>query len=102
MANGTSREDQTMTASSFDPIDTYVQLEDGPAAVLLEVGDELVYLISGAIDRVLFEDTGERVVGLRGRGACLVPRGVWHTARVHEPSEALHITRGAGILHEQL
>jgi hypothetical protein len=27
---------------------------------------------------------------------------VWHTARVHEPSEALHVTRGAGTEHELL
>ncbi len=128
-----------MSDATFDPVDTYVHLKDGPEAVLLEVGedfwqklpersdlgdgrmlavfrfdeswksremhpagDEIVYLLSGAIDLILFEDAGERVIPLRGRGACVVPRGVWHTARVLEPSEALHVTRGAGTRHEPL
>ena len=128
-----------MSEASFDPERTYVHLEDGPEAILLEVGDdfweklpqrtdlgagrlfavfrfeeswktremhpagdELVYLLSGSLDLVLFEEGGERVVPLRGRGACVVPRGIWHTARVHEPSEALHVTRGAGTRHEPL
>ena len=62
-------------------------------------GDEVVLLLSGSVDLVLEEPEGERVVELRGRAACIVPRGVWHTARVHEPSQALHITRGAGTQH---
>jgi mannose-6-phosphate isomerase-like protein (cupin superfamily) len=128
-----------MTDPVFDPTDTYVHIADGPAATLLEVGedfwdtiasrtdlgdgrlvcafhfsedwtswevhpagDEIVILLSGAIDLVLDEPGGERVVPLRDRGACIVPRGVWHTARVHAPSEALHITRGAGTEHRPL
>lgn len=128
-----------MTDATFDLLETYLHVGDGPETVLLPVGedfwqtfpartdlgdgrllavfrfeeswktrerhpagDELVYLLSGSIDLVLFEAGGERVIPLRGRGACLVPRGVWHTARVHEPSEALHLTRGAGTEHEPL
>jgi oxalate decarboxylase/phosphoglucose isomerase-like protein (cupin superfamily) len=59
-------------------------------------GDELVILLSGAVDLVLEESDGERVVPLRSGETCIVPQGVWHTARVNEPSEAIHITRGAG------
>jgi mannose-6-phosphate isomerase-like protein (cupin superfamily) len=62
-------------------------------------GDEIVMLLSGAVDLVLEEPGGERVVALRDRAACVVPRGVWHTANAHGPSEALHITRGAGTRH---
>ncbi len=62
-------------------------------------GDEIVMLLSGAVDLVLDEPDGERVVALRDRAACVVPRGVWHTADVHGPGEALHITRGAGTQH---
>jgi hypothetical protein len=76
--------------------------EDWATREVHPAGDELVVLLSGAVDLVLFEESGERVVPLRGRGACLVPRGVWHTARVHEPSEVLHVTRGAGTRHEPL
>ena len=59
-------------------------------------GDEIVMLLSGAVDLVLEQQGGPRVIELRDRATCIVPAGVWHTARVHRPSEALHITRGAG------
>jgi len=59
-------------------------------------GDEIVVLLSGAIDLVLDEPGGERTVELRGRAAAIVPRGVWHTANVHGPARRCHITRGAG------
>jgi mannose-6-phosphate isomerase-like protein (cupin superfamily) len=62
-------------------------------------GDEIVVLLSGAVDLVLDEPGGERVVELRDRGAAIVPGGVWHTANVFGPSEALHITRGVGTTH---
>ncbi|HMF82461.1 MAG TPA: cupin domain-containing protein [Acidimicrobiia bacterium] len=121
---------------SFDLTTTYVQLEDGPEALAIEVddefwdtidrrpelhggrlvgtfhnaqdwdiwemhpaGDEIVCLLSGAIDVVLEEDQGERLVVLEAGQTCIVPRGVWHRAVVHEPGDTLHITRGAGTQH---
>lgn len=62
-------------------------------------GDEVVYLLAGAVDLVLDEPDGERVLELRGRAAVIVPKGVWHTARVHEPGDVLHITAGDGTRH---
>jgi mannose-6-phosphate isomerase-like protein (cupin superfamily) len=62
-------------------------------------GDEVVMLLSGAIDLVLDEPAGERIIALRDRAAAIVPRDVWHTANVRAPSEALHITRGEGTRH---
>ena len=62
-------------------------------------GDEIVVLLSGAVDLVLDLPGGPRTVELRDRGAAVVPGGVWHTANVLGPSEALHITRGAGTTH---
>ena len=62
-------------------------------------GDEIVVLLSGAVDLVLDLPGGHRIVELRDRGAAVVPRGVWHTANVLAPSEALHITRGEGTTH---
>ena len=62
-------------------------------------GDEIVVLLSGAVDLVLDLPGGHRTVELRDRGAAVVPRGVWHTANVLAPSEALHITRGEGTTH---
>lgn len=59
-------------------------------------GDEIVCLLSGAMDLILDEPGGNRSLELRERSAVIVPRGVWHTAHVHLPSEALFITPGEG------
>lgn len=63
-------------------------------------GDEVVVLLTGAVDLLLERPGGVDTVSLRETGAtCVVPRGVWHTADVHAPSRALHLTRGAGTQH---
>jgi mannose-6-phosphate isomerase-like protein (cupin superfamily) len=62
-------------------------------------GDELLYLLSGAVDIVLEEGDAERIIELRGRGAFIVPRGIWHRQIVHSPSEMLFISPGAGSQH---
>lgn len=124
---------------AFDLATTYVQLDDGPRALAVEVddefwqtidrrselqggrlvgrfhnaqdwdiwemhpaGDEVVCLLSGAIDVVLDEPDGERVVALETGRTCIVPRGVWHRAIVREPGDTLHITRGEGTQHRPL
>jgi mannose-6-phosphate isomerase-like protein (cupin superfamily) len=58
--------------------------------------DEFVYLLSGAVEVHLEQSDGMRKVALIGNGAIVVPRGVWHTAKIIEPSRMLHVTRGAG------
>ena len=62
-------------------------------------GDEFVYLLDGDIEFQL--ETIEGVVARRitGRGAVVVPRGVWHTAKVFRPSRMFFITMGAGTEH---
>lgn len=65
-------------------------------------GDEFVYLLSGAIDMLLEQENGMRIVEIRGTGAMVVPRGVWHTAKVHTPSRMLHVTLGSGTQHRPL
>jgi mannose-6-phosphate isomerase-like protein (cupin superfamily) len=62
-------------------------------------GDEIVYLLAGSVDILLEHPDGLRKVALRGSGAVVVPRGVWHTAKVAAPSRMLHITCGAGTQH---
>jgi len=62
-------------------------------------GDEVVYLLSGVVDMVLGESSGERIVSLRAGTACVVPAGVWHSANVRVAGQALHITGGAGTQH---
>jgi mannose-6-phosphate isomerase-like protein (cupin superfamily) len=118
---------------TFELNSTYVQLHDGPAAVLVPVdtdfwehieertelhqgrllmvthqsgamphwemhpaGDELLYLLSGKIDVVLERNRSEEAVCLTARTAVIVPQGVWHTLRIHEPGDLLSITRGEG------
>lgn len=62
-------------------------------------GEEIVYLLSGAVDLILDQPGGTRVVPVRPGQAVIVPRGVWHRAIVHTPGDTLHITRGAGTQH---
>jgi uncharacterized cupin superfamily protein len=65
-------------------------------------GDEIVLQLSGAMDFVVDDGGRERTVSLRGCAALVVPRGLWHTARVLEPSEAIFVTRGEGTEHRPL
>ena len=58
--------------------------------------DEFVYLLSGSVEMHLEQQDGLHKVALNGSGAVVVPRGVWHTAKVTAPSRMLHVTRGAG------
>jgi mannose-6-phosphate isomerase-like protein (cupin superfamily) len=65
-------------------------------------GDEIVYLLSGAVSLILEEEGGERSVELGARMAYRIPRGRWHRMRVRAPGEMLFITRGAGTRHRPL
>jgi mannose-6-phosphate isomerase-like protein (cupin superfamily) len=58
--------------------------------------DEFVYLLSGSVELHLERPEGLQTVTLSGSGAVVVPRGIWHTAKVAAPSRMLHVTRGAG------
>jgi quercetin dioxygenase-like cupin family protein len=59
-------------------------------------GDELVVLLSGRVDLVQELDGQQRVITLTPGMAVINPPGVWHTADVHEPGQALFITAGRG------
>ena len=61
--------------------------------------DEFVYLLSGSVEMLLEQPEGLKKVALTGSGAVVVPRGIWHTAKVAAPSRMLHVTRGAGTEH---
>jgi len=62
-------------------------------------GDEFVYLLNGDVEFLLELPEGLHAERIEGRGAVVVPRGVWHTARVFRPSRMFFITRGAGTQH---
>jgi mannose-6-phosphate isomerase-like protein (cupin superfamily) len=63
-------------------------------------GEEVVLLLSGRLDLIQRVDGGERRVALGPGQAVVNPPGVWHTADVYEPGEALFITPGRGTEHE--
>jgi mannose-6-phosphate isomerase-like protein (cupin superfamily) len=70
--------------------------EDWTSWEMHPAGDELVYVVSGAIELVLEESGGPRTVALPEKTGFLVPRGVWHTANSRAPSDVPHVTPGSG------
>jgi hypothetical protein len=71
--------------------------QDWPHWEMHPAGEELVVLASGSVELELEDPNGERTqLALRGRGAVLIPRGSWHWARVHAPSEMWFVTYGEG------
>ena len=65
-------------------------------------GDEILYLISGRIDVILEEPTGNRTLTVEPGHAIIVPQGVWHRVEVREPCHLLFITPGPGGAHRPI
>jgi mannose-6-phosphate isomerase-like protein (cupin superfamily) len=59
--------------------------------------DELLFLISGALDVVLDEGGGERTLALEAGRAALVPRGVWHRLAMRAPGRLLFVNSRVGM-----
>jgi len=57
-------------------------------------GDELLFLISGAVTVTLELAAGDRLVELGAGEAVVVPRGVWHKITMRDPGQLIHITPG--------
>ena len=65
-------------------------------------GDELVLLLSGAATMVVRDGGKDRELSLTETGDyCIVPAGLWHTARVRESAIMLFITPGAGTVNRE-
>jgi len=80
--------------STYDFSEDWASWEQHPA------GEEVVVLISGALEFVLEMSDGERKVTLEQPGQfLLVPRGTWHTANVASSAKVLFITPGEGTGH---
>ena len=62
-------------------------------------GDELVVALSGHQTLIQEADGEQHRIELRPGHAVINPRGVWHTADVHEQGSALFITPGRGTEH---
>jgi mannose-6-phosphate isomerase-like protein (cupin superfamily) len=87
------RHGQSWLISEFECASDWPSWEMHPHA------DEFVYLLSGTANMLLELPDGVQSVALHGRGAVVVPRGVWHTAKVSAPSRMLFVTMGAGTQH---
>jgi mannose-6-phosphate isomerase-like protein (cupin superfamily) len=57
-------------------------------------GDEVLYLVSGAVTVILELSGGNVHVDLGAGDAIVVPQGVWHQITIREPGQIIHITPG--------
>jgi len=57
-------------------------------------GDELLFLISGAVTVTLELADGDRLVELGAGDGLVVPKGVWHKITMRDPGQLIHITPG--------
>ena len=62
-------------------------------------GDEVLVTLTGHQTLIQDIDGAHHRIELRAGQAAINPRGVWHTADVHEPSSVLFITPGRGTEH---
>jgi mannose-6-phosphate isomerase-like protein (cupin superfamily) len=84
---------QSWLVSEFECSSDWPNWEMHPEA------DEFVYLLSGEAIFQLQGKGGTTSIPLRDRGALVIPRGVWHTAKVLAASRMLFVTLGAGTQH---
>lgn len=59
--------------------------------------DELLFVVSGAIDVVLQETESERTIPLEVGQAAIVRRGVWHRLVMRQPGKLLFINSRTGM-----
>jgi len=81
-------------------ITQFVCTQDWASWEMHPAAEEFVYLLDGEVEFLLDLPSGIQGSRLVDRGAVLVPRGVWHTARVFKPSRMLFVTMGAGTRHK--
>jgi mannose-6-phosphate isomerase-like protein (cupin superfamily) len=88
-----SRYERVLGAFDFrSPRDLHASLQEvHPAA------DEVLFLASGALDVVLDEAGGERVLALEAGCAAIVPRGVWHRLVMRAPGRLVFINSRDGM-----
>jgi mannose-6-phosphate isomerase-like protein (cupin superfamily) len=63
------------------------------------VGDEILFMLEGKATFLLDLSEGLREVALSAGRLLVIPKGVWHTARMSEPVRLLAITAGMGTQH---
>ena len=64
-------------------------------------GDEVLYLVSGRVLVTLETKPIQKIEMIPGDGL-IVPRGVWHTVDIIEPSQIVYVTPGPNNQFRQL
>ena len=59
-------------------------------------GDEILFMLEGKATFVLDLADGFREIALNAGRLLVIPKGVWHTAKVSQPTRLLAITAGSG------
>lgn len=59
--------------------------------------DEVLYLVSGALQVVLAHESGEECIDVEPGHAAIVPRGVWHRLVPRRPGRLLFINSRNGM-----
>lgn len=78
-------------------ITEYTFTADWPTWERHPMGDEMLYLVSGAITLLIRASEGEQTVELDTPGnVVIVPKGCWHTGKVRASARVLFITPGEG------
>ena len=62
-------------------------------------GDELLFMLEGKATFILELPESMKEVALSAGRLLVIPKGVWHTAKVSEPARLLAITAGLGTQH---
>ncbi len=74
--------------------------QNWPTWEMHPAGDEVLYLIFGRAEIVFLKDDHEYSVELNTPGSSIiVPKGIWHTARVFETTKIFFITPGEGTVN---
>ena len=80
-------------------VSQFARQADWPTWGMHRNGDEFAYLLSGQVTMIFEIEGGQKIIALNSREATVIPKGVWHTAKVRAPSRMLFITHGAGTQH---
>jgi len=62
-------------------------------------GDEILFMLEGKATFILDLPDGLKEIALNSGRLLVIPKGVWHTAKVSEPARLLAITAGLGTQH---
>jgi mannose-6-phosphate isomerase-like protein (cupin superfamily) len=83
-------------------ISSHTFSNDWPTWEVHPNGDEVVVLVSGAAEMVLAAEGGDETMLLNEAGQfVVVPKGVWHTAKISSPTQMMFITPGEGTENKE-